>query len=295
MVKPSLLARVQPTHVVIGSVVLAVVLAVGLVVVYPPGRGIKTAGSEQAAREPRAESRLPADNANTSASAVVAAPTTGAVVTPPPADAVESGPRAIPGLPGIIVVPHSAQTPARSETDRAATGETPATPPRGSEQPPTGATTPDSAEVAPFSPLTAGSRNDEIDLQAIVLKSALDRTLENAKFPAKVEEVIIDPRTNALTMKFSIPNTATPRETKRGLLYIGFNLVWTAIDSNKSFTRYTLHGYASTGPAQDASKALVADITQQQAASARSASDYKAITQYLTDPWWRADLADVSL
>ena len=291
----SLLARIQPVYVAVAFAFLItgtlawVVLRMGQ---KPnPYHAANTPDRSASGRTvPVRNDRPNSGAANSSATAVNTAAETAPKEAVPPSDAVEDPNGLKPtGLPGIYVrqggnltappEPKPAANDAPPPAPKPADGET-ANPP----------------EVPPLSPLTAGGTNaNTLDMQTKLLKLTLDGSVASSKLPSKLEAVTIDPRTNALTLKFTIPRMETPAATKQGLLYTGFHLVWAAAEQNKSFTGFTLEGNAYSDTERANSLALMADVTPQQAEAARNAADYKTVLQFLTRPWWRPDLGDTPL
>jgi len=292
--KPGLmtvLARIQPVYV---AVVVAFLITGILVIISfrwmaprPPVAN-SSRPKMDAKTTPTQENALDDGRVNANSTAVNIS------ITPPPPDAVESGadqPRPIPGLPGIAIKPGTGNlTP--PTTPKPATNDTPPVNPTPAPTPP---------QVPPLSPLTAGNAThaDEVELRVMLLKMTLEHMLETSKLPSKLDSVAIDPRTNALTVKYTIPHMNSVAEAKQGLLYTGFHLIWTtmetAAEQNKAFTGFTLIGNAYSDAQQTPSLSLVADVLPQQAEAARSVTDYKTVQQYLTKPWWRDDLARVAL
>jgi hypothetical protein len=209
----------------------------------------------------------------------------------------------ITGLPGVVVDANGNRT---NTTTSTTTGTTTNPAPGGQRTTTTPSTNTTStittptttSEVPPFSPLTASQNpntTDSAELQADLLKVTMEGVLKNSKFQARLDSLVIDPRTNELTVKYIIPPTTSAAEAKKGLLYTGFRLIWTAADQSKNCPKFTLRGYTTDANTSAPSLALVADITSQQAVSSRSANDYRTICNYLTRPWWRSDLAGVGL
>jgi hypothetical protein len=108
-----------------------------------------------------------------------------------------------------------------------------------------------------------------------------------------VSSVTIDPRSGVVRIDYAIPRMLNNAETKKGLLFAGFNLIWATLRQSTDPRAFTLHGSAYVGTSRALTTALVADVTWQQMEAAHNAGDYRAIQQYLTNPWWRDDLAGV--
>lgn len=289
----ALLARIQPVYVAVAFAFLITgILAWAVVGMGQASKNNPVANNPNRNATNRTIS-TPDDTPNNgmanSHSTAVNVATNPPQVTQPPPDAVESpgGLKPVPGLPGIYVRQGPGNLAAPSAPKPGANDPQPVTPK------PTTDTAPANTEVAPYSPLTAGGANaNTIELQTKLLKMALDGSVASSKLPSTVEAVTIDPRTNALTLKYTVPRMETAVATKQGLLYTGFHLVWTAAEQNKSFTSFTLIGNAYSDTEHANSLALMADVTTQQADAARSAADYKTVLQFLTKPWWRTDLED---
>jgi len=289
----TLLSRIQPVYVAVAFALLITgILAwavIGMGQAPKHNQGASTPSRYTAHRTDAPRDATPNYGAANSNSTAVNVATNPPQVTQPPPDAVESpdGLKPIPGLPGIYVRQGPGNL-AAPVTPKPVTNDTPSVTPK-----PANDTPPDSTEVPPINPLAAGNASaDTIELQTKLLKMALDGSVASSKLPSKVDAVTIDPRTNGLTLKYSVPRMETATATKQGLLYTGFHLVWTAAEQNKSFTSFTLIGNAYSDADRANSLALMADITPQQADAARSASDYKTVLQFLTKPWWRSDLED---
>jgi len=288
------LARLQPTYVAVAlALVLVAVFSLLTWKLWSPGT--RANGGHPRAGIHTSSDRL--DNGsdsgeNASATAVNIVPTV-PQITPPPPDAVENGvgqPRPVDGLPGVVVTPSPGTSPPSKPAPNPVT--TPAVPPAPNDT----TASENSPQVPPLSPLTAaGSDADKVELQVLLLKMALERALESSKLPSTLDAVTIDPRTNVLTVKFTIPHMRSATEMKQGLLYTGFHLVWTAAEQNGTLSGFTLLGNAYSSAAHEPSLALVADVSAEQAKTARTAVDYKTVQQYLTKPWWRADLAGATL
>jgi|GEM_PF-2423984 len=290
------LARVQPVYAAVGFAVIISGLLIFFVIIpsWNKHADTNTATNDNTARSRVERTASNSEGMNARATAENIEPV-GPRVTPPAPDAVENGdtrPKAVDGLPGIVIDPNPGNLTA---PPKPAAGDTPAAgiPPAQDNNESSATATP---QVPPLSPLTAaGSPADRIELQTLLLKMTLERAVVSSKLPSELNAVTLDPRTNAVTIKFTIPRMKTATETKQGLLYTGFHLIWTAAEQNEALTGFTLHGNAYTGAEKDPSLALFADVTLEQAESARAAADYKKVLQYLTKPWWRADLADAPL
>jgi hypothetical protein len=198
-------------------------------------------------------------------------------------DIVEIGP-SNPNPLGIVIQQDtraSAQTPAPAEQARPA-GEQPGAP--------TG------TMIAPFTPPAAtGLTPEDLERRTAVLKAALDRAVRGKSLHTSIDGVMLEPRNGYATVEYTITRMAGPLETKQYLLYAAFTLIWSAMDENAAPAQFTVRGFAEGGGGSGSSLALVADITQTQANAARYADNYALVVNYLTNPWWRADLARVEL
>ncbi|MHB0937159.1 MAG: tetratricopeptide repeat protein [Armatimonadota bacterium] len=292
-----ILARIQPVYVAVAFAFLITGAFIWISIHLTTAR-LQVAGKpgRQAANRTSSRGETPENttaNSNATAVNVAANPPQ---VSPPPPDAVEgpNGLKPIPGLPGIYVKQGgnlaAPSNPKPAANDAGSDNPKPPTDDAGS--PPT--------EVPPLSPLSADSANaDTIELQTKLLKMTLDGTVASSKLPSKVDTVTIDPRTNALTIRYTVPRMETPGATKQGLLYTGFHLVWAAAEQaagqRKSFSGFTLIGNAYSDTERANSLALMADVTPQQADAARNAAEYKTVLQFLTKPWWRSDLEEAEM
>lgn len=291
----NLLNKLMPIHIVIGTTALAVILCG--VFLWAINRDQPRSHAVPKGEGAHAVSYLNDDQLNAKSTATVNPPVAnppGTTVTP---NAANQGPQTIPGLPGVIVKPAGPKGKDATATNIAIKpGPLSAIPP-GYNTLPAGTGNKGASEVPPFSPLTpnAGSGNNDVDTQVSLLKPILDNTLKNSKLPATLDAMTLDPRTNSLTLKYTIPPTQTAEDAKKLLLYTGFQLVWAAAEQNKSFANFTLRGYASDGNQHGTTLALFADVSEEQAQAARSVNDYHAIVPYLTNPWWRPDLSAVTL
>jgi len=273
------LLHLQPVPVVIGTTILALCVA-SFLLFHTPATTAHSGTPHDAVPSATAPNGEGVPTATTPA---MAPPTSAEPrVTPPPPDAVEGGDAH--ALPGALAAPlKEDQTPT-------ATAPAPANPPAGST--PTA-----SAQVPPFQPLATGNMPglDEMNARVAALRMALEQMLKKSKLPATLNDVRLDPRTNALTLDFSVPRMSGAGEAKQALLYTGFHLIWAAGEQNKSLASFTLRGAIALKEDEDPDLALIADVTPQQALSARSATDYQAVAGFLSNPWWRKELAAAAL
>ncbi|HEY3377468.1 MAG TPA: tetratricopeptide repeat protein [Armatimonadota bacterium] len=280
----ALLAKLTPTHVVISATVLAVIAMLVIVLVTAPKTntplqpGTTPVATANPTGTPTAPVLPPAPGVTTPGST----PSSPQVIPPAP-DTVEGG-TTVPGLPHIVVQPSSG--------DKTATEKM--RPPTPSS---TNANAPTMTQVPPFEPPSRARLSaDDLEKQTTQLQSALQAWLKASKLPSTLNSVTIDPRTSVVTIYYAIPLMKGPTETKQGLLYTGFNLVWTADNTNARLKSFVLRGYAfPSDGAREPTLSLLADITPQQADEARSAGDYRAVAKYLSNAWWRGDLDPASL
>ncbi|HEY3416834.1 MAG TPA: tetratricopeptide repeat protein [Armatimonadota bacterium] len=269
-----LLLRIQPIHIVATFAVLAAVLAIMVLV------KLHGASATASRPTPAPRSATPAGTAPiTTGTPTGTGPTQ---VTAPPPDKVESGSSNNKGLSsfGITVRPSDEQN---TTPGNAAHSTAPVT------------TGPVVHEVPPLVPpggVQPAISSETISAQTEELKATLGQIARALPLSSKLDSVTIDPRTGNTTIEYSIPRMAGPTETKQGLLYVGFNLVWTAMEKNTALRSFTLRGNAYSPPNNPPTIALTADVTPAQAQAVRSASDYAVVQSFLTNPWWRSDLSN---
>ncbi|MHB9024632.1 MAG: tetratricopeptide repeat protein [Armatimonadota bacterium] len=269
-----LLLQVQPIHIVVTFTVLAAALAVVLL--------IKLQGASSSASGPtRPTPATP--SAATAPATTGPASTPPARVTAPPPDKVESGnnDRGLASF-GITVQPSGGENTSSSS---------PPTPAPVSTGPPV------VREVPPLTPPGAQSAisSESVAAQTDELKAALDQQIRELPLRVStVKSVTIDPRSGNAMIDYIIPRMAGPTETKQGLLYIGVNLVWTAMEKNTVLRSFTLRGFAPSPPNYPPTLAFIADLTPAQAQAVRSTSDYAVVQSFLTNPWWRSDLTNAA-
>lgn len=271
---PSLLARIQPVHVVILFAVLAMIGV--LIVILASGHH---AAADTQKPPPRKATTPIAENDGNSA--VVMPPTQPSVSTPQP-DAVESGPNAT--TPSTPIRPTPTANPPVTQPPTP-TGTSPAT-----------GNIPLPSTISPPAPAANPSLTSEsLEKQTQQLKALLDSVAKGGKLQYTVNGVEIDPRTGVVRIDYTIPRMENPAETKKGLLYAGFQLIWATLRQSTEQRTFALRGSACVGVTRTVTTALVADVTWQQMENAHSAGDYKAIQQYLTNPWWRDDLFNIAV
>lgn len=275
----ALLAKLQPIHLVMGCTVVGIGATLLIyILTSPPPADQAMAGTGQPAVT------QPMPDANTLGSATVTDPS----VTPPPPDPIENG-TANPAVttPTPLGPTGTTKPPVPGETSPAARPNLP--------QPLAGVPR---TEVTPYRPTnTPDSGSPEgLAIQAEPLKALLSTALKESKTPnAILNQVAIDAHTATVTLVYTVPLSQEPSQTKKVLLYAGFTLVWTALGQNHAYKSFTLQGNVTDGTASPATRALLADITAQQAQAAARHADYRSVVTYLTDPLWSADLAAAPL
>lgn len=262
-----LLARLQPIHVVLGCTVLAMLGVLLVFMLARPGRRT----------EPLPEGTPP---------------TTAPPTTPAPTSQTPPDTRITPPPPGLVEIGQG-PNPLHVQLDPPRT-----TPPETPTPTPTPVTPPPviSPQIPPYAPRNtayAAENPDPPTITVTALKAALQQFIQTKRMAVTLEGVSIDPRKGAVTFDYSIPPMETLTETKRGLLYAGFQFIWQAQTQDKGLRHFTLHGSADDTKAS--TLALAADVSEAQAQSAYTARDYPTVAQYLTDPWWRADLVSAPL
>jgi hypothetical protein len=280
------LNKLQPIHVVLGTAVLAMLFVAILLLLHPAGN-TKTHGQAHAMQPPHSVPFTPTPapanppaGANTREKTPATPPEN--TMTPPSPDAVEGA--------GASHFPTSA---VRRPVSPAVTP--PATPPvphQPAEHSSSG------AQVPPFQPESAAAvamTPEELERQQNALKTALEAMLGQLKLTARLDNVWLDPRNGSVVLDYTLPPQLGPTETKQGLLYIGFHLVWTAQAQSSALKMFTLRGFASTTVDRPPTLALLTEITLIQAVASLKISDYHSSLQYLTNPWWRPDLATLPL
>lgn len=265
--------RITPTHVVITFAILALIAALSILGWSSRGLNAKKPGT----------SVITPSISNGTDTSTNKPPVQ---VTPPAPDNVEAGNGHNDATAPWLGVPPVDKTTTPGTGNAGQTGRTtPATP--GTVGVP---------QVPPFEPPAHNKMTaEEYEKETQALKTALDNTLKKSQLPSLLVNVSIDPRSNAVTIYYMVPLLKTATETKQGLLFSGFQLIWAADQVDPRIRSYTLRGYAYPEPGKEPTLALLADITPQQANDARDAGDYKAVAKFLSNTWWRNDLDTASL
>jgi hypothetical protein len=128
------------------------------------------------------------------------------------------------------------------------------------------------------------------------IQTAMNEQLKTLRLQTVLRGISLNPATDVLTISYEVPLLKGPAETKEGLLYSGFELIWVA-DNNAAgnIVRYSLSGYGHLAPGQPAKLALNADVSPQQASEARSVADYAAVAKEMSNVWWHDDIASAEL
>lgn len=275
------LEKITPTHVIILFFGLAVIVVAIILLLPSSGNKSKKSSPPSSARQTEQPSMRVIGQPQQSGDAATG---TGQSVTPPAADGVENGGgTSIPGL-GIMVQP--GDNGAGKATAGGTTTQRSTTPSSKTTTPPAS-----TAQVPPFDPPAKG-RMSSADLGNMTaeLRGALEDALKSSKLLSTLDDVTIDPRTSTVTLEYTIPHMETAMDTKQGLLYTGFHLIWAADKANGTLRAYVLRGSAYQEGSKVPSLALQADVSPQQADAARDAGDYKTVAKYLSGIWWRGDL-----
>lgn len=279
----ALLNKLQPVHVVIGCTVIAITVMMIIafnITGHSSAPKSSTRAPQQMVPPPSTAPHFPTTQPATSSATNQQTPL---FVTPPPADTTEGG-ESIPGLPGVQVITGNPKPPAPP-----APGQ-PSLQPRGNAPSAT-------AEVPPFTPPPAiqpgGGPVD--DQHTAAIKAAMEKAAKESKMAFSLDKVMVDPRTGNIMAEYSLPNMGGLTQTKQGLIYAGYRLVWAAMPQSPTSQLFTLRGFAYTDGNRQASLALAADVTPNQAEAARYANDYNTVLGFLTNPWWRSDLANAPL
>jgi hypothetical protein len=274
------LEKITPTHVIIGSTVLAVIVVIFIV----------TASSGEKQHTRQAEpTQQPVVATNPDQTTPVVVPPNGQMpqVVPPAPDSVEGGTK-LNGLPVIV----------QNSPDKSATTPSAANAPQQPVAPrPGAANSVPVAQVPPFIPKQhTRMTSEELQKETKELRAALLNSLKESKLPSTLVDVFIDPMTKVATINYNIPNMRGPSETKMGLLYSGFFFIWQSQKADSTLRSFTIRGYAYPISAHEPpSLALQADVSPQQADEASEAGDYKTVAGCMSKVWWRGDLESAPL
>ena len=151
--------------------------------------------------------------------------------------------------------------------------------------------------IPPFQPQAKQHMTaEQLEQATTQIRTAMENHLKNLKLQTALREVSLNPATNVLTIKYEVPLMKGPAETKEGLLYSGFELIW-VVDNHPviNITRYSLSGYGHLAQGQPAKLALYADVSPQQATDARNAADYATVAKAMSNVWWHDDIANADL
>ena len=274
----------QPVHLVLGCTVLAI--AVMMILMLRPDAHHQSPSSSPAPSHSFTSGG--ADNSGEHASSQGGQSPT---ITPPPADTVEGGGKADPGLTGMVTKPkdNAPETPNPAPTLTPAPEQAAA--PNGAEP----AVPPLPHEVSPYQVPSTLSPQGSDDQHTVSIKTAMERIAKDPKMPFAVDQLLLDPRNGNILVEYSVPNVGGVSETKKGLIYAGFRLIWAAMPLSPETHVYTLRGKAYSDGQKQLSLALTADVTPTQAEQAQSAADYATAASYLNNPLWRPDLANAPL
>jgi tetratricopeptide (TPR) repeat protein len=274
------LSKLSPMHVIVAFVVIGICAA--LLLLFLLARGDKKAapGMKNGATATR-NIPMPTPDAN-------AAPGQAPQVTPP-ADGTGNDGGNIDGLPGL-------RAQSKGDNPANATGSgTAASPTPAAADSNAGGAAPQ--PVPPFEPQPKDHMTaDELSKATQDLQTALTAALKSSKLTeSTLDDVSIDPRSRVVSLSYTIPHMQGPTETKQGLLYTGFKLIWAADKSNNAWKAYVLHGNAYSGTRSVTVLALVANVSPQQADEARDAGDYQTVAKKMSDVWWCGDLENAAL
>jgi TPR repeat protein len=293
------LQRVQPIHVMIVFALLAMGIVFAALAKPDHPRVAKAANTKT-----RRVTQAPAGTGTAANSAVSTTYAQSPAGSPPPPDGTEEDPTA--------AMPSQLRNAVRQDPRYQPPASTGAADPRnprpiattGTPAPGGSTGTAAASGVAPVSPLppisptpqqpsTALSAAD-LERMTTQLRVVMERAIKETKLRISVDNIVPDPRTGNVMVDYTVPPMANAVETKKGLLYAGFTLIWAAQRDGAPAQLYTLRGYA-TVPGGRASLGLLADVTAQQADASRSASTYALVERNLTRAWWRDDLQQTSL
>jgi hypothetical protein len=127
------------------------------------------------------------------------------------------------------------------------------------------------------------------------IKTAMQQSVKESKMPFTLDGVSIDPRSHIVTVEYTVPNMGSATDTKHGLLYAGYRLIWAAMPHTPDTQFYTLRGNAYLEGSTAPTLALTADVMRDFAEKARSANEYTTVQEYLSNPWWHSKLASAPM
>lgn len=275
-----LLRKLQPVHLVVGCTVLAMLIVLA-VLTFPLLFSVRVAAHTGAPGDTHPRLSTPSVYPNMSHEPVTGSAVNAQVpptVTPPPPDGVESAA----GSAGTLSRPKAdATNPSTAPTQASAINVPPII----------------SHEVPPYQVPSSLSSSVSEDQHTADIRSVMEHTARgDPKMPFTVEKLIVDPRSGNITVEYSVPKVeGGTAQIKQGLLYAGFRLIWAAEPQSPATQLFTLRGNAFTADNRESSLALTADVTSAQADAARNANDYGTVSDDLTNPWWRPDLANTPL
>ena len=260
-----LLYKITPTQVIIASTVLAVIVMITILLVF---------------KDSPAPPKKPKET-----------PATVAPVTPNPPAIVNTDQTEIP--PERLIIP--AENPGMSSKIPAATPPMPTPTPVQTPTTKDNNTTP--ATIPPFNPRETTRMNaEQLDQMMAKIRAAMDERLKTLKLQTALRDLRLNPATNVLTIEYEVPLLKGPAQTKEGLLYAGFELIWVADDlPENNIVRFSLFGYGHLAPGQPAKLVLSADVSPLQATDARNAPDYATVAKDMSNVWWHDDIAGADL
>lgn len=284
-----ILEKITPMQVIIGSTVLAVV---AVICIFSFSKPRSTDHVQRARTDQSSTNNTTSDSASGDQVTTVTPPDAQSpqIIAPPP-DTIEG--TKIPGLPIIVKNgSNKQQTMPQTDTNNV---QQPAPARAGAA----GSAPSSVVQVPPFDPRPRSRLSaEELDKETNQLRAALVRSLKESKLPSTLIDVRIDPRSKEVSIDYNVPHMQGPVETKQGLLYTGFYLIWEADKSDSTLRKYMLRGYAypsSPSEGEAPTLALQADVTPQQADQASEAGDYKSVAKCMSNVWWRGDLDQAQL
>ena len=298
------ISSLQPVTIILGCTALFGLIAFALTMMLSKHNAAPEVKNTIVARPTgRIPRKLPAPGGSS-----LPRPQSTSAVVPPPADDVENQPAPQPAnTPASPAPATTPPTPAPSAPAPAApatpTGnnaplppDTPA--PHPPPAPAGGAPVATPTEVPPFRPLiddnpsnvaTTAQREKNVKNMVATEMAQLHVTVSNV-------EISIDPQTNVAAFSYTVPRMHSALETKENLIYVGLHLIWATQRHDNIYPTYLLQGMApqlsSDAPP---SIAFLVSLTAEQAHTAQTFTNYRAIEHFLGTPYWREDLREVSL